>query len=137
MHTVAEAQQLQIALGKIRKASGHYLGELLALDPHRVESFTKRQMRKHKESNSSKNVKVSQTFFVIDAETKQPICFTIGSAARTVTQATPELLQLSNNILNSKAKKTLAMVDAEHYTVRLLEKVKTHFLMQKTHPTLM
>jgi hypothetical protein len=124
LHTVAEAQQLQITLGKIRKASGHYLGELIALDPHRVESFTKRQMRKHKESNSSKNVKVSQTFFAIDAETKQPICFTIGSAARTVTQATPELLQLSNNILNSKPKKTLAMVDAEHYTVRLLEKVK-------------
>ncbi len=80
-------------------------------------------MRKHIETNSSKKTKMSQTFFVIDADTHQPICFTIGSGARTVTQVTPELLQLSANILNPKQKKTLAMVDAEHYTVRLIEKI--------------
>jgi hypothetical protein len=38
-HTVAEAQQLQITLGLLRRASGHFCAHLLALDPHRVRSY--------------------------------------------------------------------------------------------------
>jgi hypothetical protein len=45
-HTIAEAQALQLALGKIRRASGHFPGRLLAIDPHRIKSGTKRQMRR-------------------------------------------------------------------------------------------
>ena len=88
-------------------------------------------MRKHIESNGSKKTKMAQTFFAIDADTHQPVCFTTGSAAMTVTQVTPDLLQLSNNILNPKPKEILAMVDAEHYSIRLIEKVvnKTNFDM--------
>jgi len=37
-HTVAEAQRLQVALGRIRRASGDYAGKLLAIDPHRMPS---------------------------------------------------------------------------------------------------
>ena len=44
-HTVAEAQRMQIALGRIRRASGDYAEKLLAIDPHRTPSFSKRQMR--------------------------------------------------------------------------------------------
>src|SRR6266403_4317361 len=47
-HTIAEAQALQVALGKIRRASGHFQGRLLAIDPHRIKSSTKRQMRQHR-----------------------------------------------------------------------------------------
>jgi hypothetical protein len=32
-HTVAEAQRLQVALGRIRRASGDYAGKLLAIGP--------------------------------------------------------------------------------------------------------
>ena len=39
-HTVAEAQQLQVALGKLRRAGHHFGGQLLALDPHRMTSYT-------------------------------------------------------------------------------------------------
>jgi hypothetical protein len=45
-HTVQEAQQLQIALGKLRRAGGHFSGTLLALDPHRIPSHSKRQRRR-------------------------------------------------------------------------------------------
>lgn len=128
-HTVAETQELQIALGKIRKARGHYAGKLLALDPHRIESYTKRLMRKHKKSDDAKPMKMAQTFFCIDAETEQPVGFIMGSAAMTVTQITPALLQLTDTILQTKPKEALVMVDAEHYSVRLIEHVlnKTPF----------
>src|SRR5208283_4672192 len=39
-HTMAEAQALQVALGKIRRASGHFQGRLLGIDPHRIKSCT-------------------------------------------------------------------------------------------------
>ena len=32
-HTMTEAQVLQVALGKIRRASGHFQGRLLGIDP--------------------------------------------------------------------------------------------------------
>ena len=40
--TVADSQRFQMALGKVRRASGHFQGRLLAIDPHRVRSFSKR-----------------------------------------------------------------------------------------------
>ena len=39
--TVADSQRLQVALGKLRLASGHFQGTLLAVDPHRVLSHGK------------------------------------------------------------------------------------------------
>ncbi len=35
--SVAHTQELQVALGKLRRASGHYQGKLLLIDPHRAE----------------------------------------------------------------------------------------------------
>ncbi|MEK6621246.1 MAG: hypothetical protein AABZ13_02070, partial [Planctomycetota bacterium] len=46
-HTEAEAQSVQIALGKIQRASGHYHAQVLAIVPHRISSYRKRQMRRH------------------------------------------------------------------------------------------
>src|SRR5208282_1003580 len=39
-HTVLEAREMQIALGKLRRAGGHFGGKLLAMDPHRMASYT-------------------------------------------------------------------------------------------------
>lgn len=39
--------RFQIALGKLRRASGHFGGQLLAIDPHRLQSYTQRQTRRH------------------------------------------------------------------------------------------
>lgn len=120
-HTVNEAQGLQIALGKIRKTFGHFSGKLLAIDPHRIKTYSKRQMVRKKKKPKSSPMKMAQTFFCLDAETKQPICFTTGTSARTVTQATKELLTLSANILNPSDKETLALADVEHFTSELMD----------------
>jgi hypothetical protein len=73
--------------------------QLLAIDPHRIKSSTKRLMRRHRFSASQKALKMAQCFFCLDLDTQQPLCFTLASAAKTVTQATPELLELSEKSL--------------------------------------
>ncbi len=120
-HTVNETQQIQRALGKIRKTFRHFSGKLLAIDPHRIKTYSKRQMvQKSKEPNSGP-MKMAQTFFCIDAQTEEPVCFITGTSARTVTQATPELLKLTADILNPKHKNTLVLADNEHFTSELMQ----------------
>src|SRR6266446_4412233 len=60
-HTVQQAQQTQIALGKLRRAGGHFAGTLLALDPNRMLSYSKRQMRRHRFNSEAKPAKMAQT----------------------------------------------------------------------------
>jgi hypothetical protein len=122
-HTVAEAQGLQRALGCLRRACGHFAGRLLAVDPHRLRSYSQRQMRRHLQDSHSKPVKMAQTFFVIDADTHQPVCFVTGTASRTVTQATPELLKLAAEILQPQPHQTLVLADAEHFTAELVDEI--------------
>ena len=120
-HSVADAQRLQIALGKIRQTFGHFDGRILAIDPHRIRSFSKRQMVRRQKDKDAKPSKMAQTFFCLDADTKQPICFTTASSARTVTQASPELLTISADIVKLNGEKPLVMADNEHYTVELFD----------------
>lgn len=118
-HTVAEAEALQVTLGRIRRASGHYRGHLLAVDPHHMRSFSKRQMRRHRKKKNETAVKTSQAFFCLDADTNQPVAFTIGSSAPTVTQVTPALARLAAAILNPIKGETILLADKEHFTVEL------------------
>lgn len=122
-HTVAQAEQLQIALGKLRRASGHFPGKVLAVDPHRIRSYTKRQMRRHRFHSQEKPSKMAQTFFSLDAESAQPLCFTMASAARTATEATPDLLDLTQAILTPKEQnpKPIVLADVEHNTQGILD----------------
>lgn len=123
-HSVAEAQRLQLALGKVRQSLGHFKGRLLALDPHRIKSYSQRQMIRRKKDRYSDPCKMAQTFFCLDSETEQPLCFTTASSARTVNQATSELLALAADILKFKDEKPLVMADNEHYTVDLFDWIK-------------
>jgi hypothetical protein len=120
-HCVADAQRLQVALGKLRQTFGHFSGKIIALDPHRIKSSTKRQMVRRQKDKESKPAKMAQTFFCLDADTKQPLCFTTASSATTVTQATPELLSLAAEILQLNGQKPLVVADNEHYTVELVD----------------
>jgi len=120
-HCVADAQRLQIALGKVRETFGHFKGDILVIDPHRMKSFSKRQMVRRQKDKDSNPVKMAQTFFSLDAETKQPLCFTTASSARTTTQSTPELLTLTDSILKLNGHKPLVLADNEHYSVELFE----------------
>jgi Transposase DDE domain len=123
--SVADSLSLQVALGKIRRASGHFAGRLLALDPHRVRSYSKRHMRVHCRRDRERPTKIAQTFFALDVDTCQPICFTIGTSARTAASAALELLKLASDILDAKAGQALVLADSEHFTVELLDRVKT------------
>jgi len=123
--TVADSVRFQVALGKVRRASGHFQGRLVAIDPHRVRSFSKRHMRLHRDDDRDRPTKTAQTFFALDADTAQPICFTTGTSARTAAVAAEELLKLASDILGTETGQALVLADSEHFTVELLDKVKT------------
>jgi hypothetical protein len=127
--TVVDSQRFQVALGKLRRASGDFPARLLAIDPHRVRSFSKRHMRRHRDHEAERPTNVAQTFFVLDADTHQPICFTTATSARTASVAARELLGLAADILDTQPGQTLVVADAEHFTVELLDRVQTetHF----------
>jgi DDE family transposase len=122
--TVADSLRLQIALGKIRRASGDFRGLLLAVDPHRTRSASKRHMRLHRQDSRERAAKVAQTFFLLDVETEQPICFTTGTSARTAADAAVELLDVAADILDPEPGRALVLADSEHFTTELLDRVK-------------
>jgi hypothetical protein len=123
-HTFQQAEELQLALGCLRRARGHFQGRLLAIDPHRLPSSSKRQMPRHQGKTTARPHKVSTTFFCLDAETHQPVCFLLASSSMTVTQITPRLVHLAALILNPAGEvKPLILADNEHYTDELLQAV--------------
>ena len=66
--SVRQYQDTQIALAQIRRLSGHYSDEnILAIDPHRIVSSTKRVMVRKKKRPEEPSKKVLQTFFCNDA----------------------------------------------------------------------
>lgn len=125
-HTVVEAQRLQVALGQIRRASGDYVGKRLAIDPHRIRSYSKRQMRRYRDDQRSRPFKVAQTFFALDPDTHQPVCFTTGTSARTATTAAIELLDLAAAILSPQPGESLVLADLEHQSAELFDHVQLH-----------
>jgi hypothetical protein len=122
-HTIAEAKDLQLALGKVRRASGHFQGRVLLIDPHRTRSYSKRRMRRHIQEKNCRAVSVAQTFFCLDGDTKQPLGFVTGTSARTVTAATPELLDLAAGVCGPDTQSKLVLADTEHFTRELLDQL--------------
>jgi hypothetical protein len=123
-HTIQQSEQLQLALGCLRRARGHFQGRLLAVDPHRMPSASKRQMPRYRDNGAIRPYKVSAGFFCIDVETHQPLCFLLASSSMTVSQLTPRLLQLSALILNaSEQSRPLVLADNEHCTEEILQSV--------------
>ena len=120
-YTVKDAQTLQVALAKIRATLGDFGGSVLAIDPHRIISYTKRQTPRRKKDPHSSAKKTAQTFFYLDSVTEQPLCFVSGTSARSATHASLELLELTTQILNPKDGQTPVLADTEHYTVKLLD----------------
>lgn len=119
--TVADARALQVQLGLVRRARGHFCGRLLAIDPHRMRSFSKRLMCRYGGDSTGKPYKAATTFFCLDADTHQPVCFTSASSAISVSQATPGLLELAAAILNPVPGKSLVLADTEHYTAAIVD----------------
>jgi hypothetical protein len=124
--SIQQSQQLQIALGKLRRAGNHFAARLLAFDAHRTVSYSKRQMRRHRFDPRQKARKMAQTFFLLDCETMQPVCFSLASSATTATQAAEEVLGLGAQIFDlrpGQEPKPLVLADKEHHSHQLFESV--------------
>ena len=119
--TIAQTQRLQVALGRIRRASGDYAEKRLAIDPHRTHSYSKRQMRRFRDNHQTKPFKTAPTFFALDPDTCQPVCFTVATAAKTASAAAAELLGLAAEILVPDPGQILVLADLEHLTVELFD----------------
>lgn len=117
--TVNEAQELQKSLAAIRFNKGHYKGELIAIDPHRIVSSSQRIMPKKKKQPTKPSTKMIQTFFSLDAQTGQPIGCGIGSPGANTTKATLELL----NMIELVNKNALILADKEHFTEKLIREI--------------
>jgi len=122
-HGVADAQLLQLALGKLRYARGDYPGNLVLLDPHRIQSWTQRNLPLNKPKKSAATRKTIQTFFAIDGESGQPFCCNLGSSAVTITQATIPLVEQLSTLLPESA---LLIGDGEHFTIEMLDSLARH-----------
>jgi hypothetical protein len=122
-HTVAEAESLQAALAQLRYCQKHYPAKLVLIDPHRIQTLSKRQMPLKKANSSARACKMLQTFFALDAHSGQPYGVGIGSAALTATQATVPLV---DRIAPMLAEKAVLIADVEHFTVELLQHLTTH-----------
>jgi hypothetical protein len=62
--------------------SGHFPSLVLALDPHRLVSYSKREMIKRRPQANQPAVKQLQTFFLLDTQTRQPLCLVNASCWR-------------------------------------------------------
>ena len=76
------------------------------------------------EKSDRRPVKTAQTFWILDADTCQPICFTTGTAARSVVTATPELVELAQQILAPAEGQTLLVADSEHFSGELVADIQ-------------
>jgi hypothetical protein len=81
-------------------------------------------MRRYRDDEKSRPFKVGQTFWALDPDTKQPVCFTTATSARTATHAAVELLSLASEILTPKPGEVLVMADLEHFSAELFDHVR-------------
>ena len=117
--TVADSQELQVTLGLLRRQAGDFQGALLAIDPHRMPSTSKRRSRLFQERGHETAGKRAQTFFCLDADTGQPLALTTATASRSAAQAAMGLMALAGRILPRGAGRPLVLADAEHYSTEL------------------
>jgi hypothetical protein len=132
-HSIDQAEELLVNLGYQRQLCGHYKGGLIAVDPHRIISTSKRIMAKKKKRSDSPAQKMIQTFFSVCAQTGQPIMASIASTGMPTTKATKKLLSGTEKIIQNKA---LLLADKEHFTQDLLTTAKNHLRFDILTPAL-
>jgi len=114
-YTMAQYTELQKNLIRMRKLNGHYKGEYIAIDPHHINSTTKRIMPKKKKHRSMPAKKSLMSYFSLDAQTGQPISFTISSSGINLIEPTLQIAE-SAKIISDDA---LILADKEHYNQKL------------------
>ncbi len=120
-HTIEQTQTMLVNLGLQRQLSGHYRGDIIAIDPHRMISTSKRVMSKKRKNPGSPAQKMLQTFFSVCATTGQPIMATMSSTGIPTSLATSALLDRTAQIVRSPS---LVLADKEHFTKDILSYTK-------------
>lgn len=117
-HTMADYEELQVTLLQLRRLAGHYHSpQVLAIDPHRLVSATRRRMPAKKKKPDQPSQKMLQTFFCTDITTRQPLGFAMGSSGKSCTHATRQLLEL---LARGGVGPALLVADKEHFTKELV-----------------
>lgn len=132
-HTMEQAQQMLINLGIQRQLSGHYSGDVIAVDPHRIISNSKRILAKKRKDPTFPSQKLLQTFFSICTDTGQPIMATVSSTGMPTTKATHNLIDATGQIIK---RPSLLVADKEHFTQELFHLVKQHKFFNLLTPIL-
>lgn len=122
-HTMQQAQQMLLNLGIQRQLSGHYPGNVIAVDPHRIISSSKRIMAKKRKDPVCPSQKMLQTFFSICTKTGQPIMATISSTGMPTTKASHDLISTTEQIIKGQS---LLVADKEHFTQELFHLSSQH-----------
>ena len=122
-HSMADYEQLQATLLQLRRLAGHYHSrQVLAMDPHRMVSATRRRMPARKKKPDQPSQKMLQTFFCTDITSRQPLAFTMGSSGKSCTHATRHLLEL---LARGGVGPALLLADKEHFTKELAAIIAT------------
>jgi hypothetical protein len=117
-NSMADYEQLQVTLLQLRGLAGHYHHpQVLAMDPHRLVSATRRRMPAKKKKPDQPSQKMLQTFFCTDMTSRQPLAFTMGSSGKGCGHATRQLLEL---LTRGGVGRALLVADKEHFTKDLL-----------------
>ena len=132
-HTMKDTHDMMLNLGIQRKLSGHYQGDLIAIDPHRIISSSKRVMVKKKKKPDAPSQKMLQTFFSVSSETGQPIMATMSSTGMPTTKASLSLISTTDQIINAPS---LLIADKEHFTNELFESVSNNLNFNLLTPAL-
>lgn len=133
-HTMEEALDMLVNLGIQRELSEHYPDKIIAIDPHRIISSSKREMAKKRKDPKAPSQKVLQTFFSVSAHTGQPIMASISSTGLSTTKATSNLLFATDKI--KKSKPSLLLADKEHFTKDLFKSVAQYSSFNLLTPAL-
>jgi hypothetical protein len=120
-YSMEQYRDLQQNLIKMRKINGHFKGEVIAIDPHRIVSHSKRIMPKKKKLPRASAEKMLQSYFLLDAQTKQPISFNIGSSGINLLAPTLQAMETAKVVSNN----AIILADKEHYNKRFFGQMST------------
>lgn len=123
-HTMQQTEELLVNLGYQRKLSGHYPGDVIAIDPHRIISTSRRIMAEKKKVHSEPSQKMLQTFFSVCCESGQPIMAQMSSTGMPTTKITERLVGATDKIVQ---RNVLLVADKEHFTSSLLTSIKNQY----------
>jgi hypothetical protein len=77
---------------------------------------------------------MAQTFWILDAHTHQPVCFTTATASQNISVASLSLIGLAQEILTPLGKTPLIVADSEHLSSDLIQNISQNAMFDLLVP---